>query len=189
MAWHMADRADRPETAVEAHDKISSKLSEANGASWIGISDPFQHLTVNGETDVYLEETVRFLERHGVNVRVRTPAQHTQMAELRGTTLCRCFFVAEARLVREGITGALRQLLTGSVFANALVPHGGAMPDHARVGATPSTLPDPGQMSNCMTQGPGRYHHRVQKAVLQKNNASTTHGWIPRTMKGQTSAP
>ena len=166
MAWHMVDKADRFETDIEIHSKSSTELCEAISVSWIAIFGPFQHLVVDGEMGIQSEETVRFLKRHGIEVRARAPGQHAQMAELRGAILRHCLHCTEEQLVREGITVTFRQLLAECVFANnALVSHDGATPYHARFGTTPSMLPDPWQVPDDTTQGPGRHLHRVREVA------------------------
>ena len=63
QAWHMVDRCDRWEAAVQILSKTTEQLIEAIDVCWISIHGPFKHLVVDGARGRFAGEAVNQLNR------------------------------------------------------------------------------------------------------------------------------
>ena len=129
-------------------------------------------------------DTKEFLARKGISVRTRAPGQHARMIERRGAITRHAMHCIEEQLASESITVSFKTLLSEAIFAgNSLANYGGASPYQARMGHQPAMLPDMTTPPSDLTDGPGRYAHRVREVALQKIIESTAQDRITRANK------
>jgi hypothetical protein len=111
LAWHMVDRADRWEAAVQVSDKTTESLCEAIDVCWLQIWGPFKLLVVDGEAGLAAGDALQYLKRKGIEVKPRAPRQHAQIVERRGAMLRHAMHLIEEQLAKEGIPITFKQLL------------------------------------------------------------------------------
>jgi len=141
--WHMIDRADRWHAAMEIQTKEATELQQAIDKTWLRHFGPFKVLVIDGEKGIDSIATKEWLQRHGIELRIRAKGQHARMIERRGAILRHCMHTTEEQLEKEGITVTFDELLSTAVLSgNALTNVGGGTPYQARLGSTPAILPD-----------------------------------------------